>query len=47
MRFQAERDTLADAVAWAARALPARPAAPVLAARALPLAAASLRARAT
>ena len=31
MRFQAERDTLADAVAWAARALPARPAAPVLA----------------
>ena len=31
MKFQAERDTLADAVAWAARALPARPAAPVLA----------------
>jgi len=31
MRFQAERDTLADAIAWAARALPARPAAPVLA----------------
>ena len=31
MKFQAERDVLADAVAWAARALPARPAAPVLA----------------
>jgi DNA polymerase-3 subunit beta len=31
VKFQAERDTLADAVAWAARALPARPAAPVLA----------------
>jgi len=32
MKFQVERDVLADAVAWAARALPARPAAPVLAA---------------
>jgi len=31
VKFQAERDTLADAVAWAARALPARPAVPVLA----------------
>jgi len=31
MKFQVERDVLADAVAWAARALPARPAAPVLA----------------
>jgi len=31
MKFQAERDTLADAIAWAARALPARPAAPILA----------------
>lgn len=32
MRFTVERNTLADAVAWAARALPARPAVPVLAA---------------
>lgn len=32
MKFQADRDTLADAVGWAARALPARPAAPILAA---------------
>ena len=31
MRFQVERDVLADAVAWTARALPARPALPVLA----------------
>ena len=31
MKFQVERDVLADAVGWAARALPARPAAPVLA----------------
>ena len=31
MRFQTDRDTLADAVGWAARALPARPAAPLLA----------------
>ena len=35
MRFQAERDTLADAVAWAARALSPRPAVPVLAAMGL------------
>ena len=31
MRFQVERDVLAEAVAWTARALPARPALPVLA----------------
>ena len=31
MKFQVERDVLADAVAWTARALPARPALPVLA----------------
>ncbi|HEV2451287.1 MAG TPA: DNA polymerase III subunit beta [Streptosporangiaceae bacterium] len=31
MRFQVERDLLAEAVAWTARALPARPALPVLA----------------
>ena len=31
MKFQVDRDVLADAVGWAARALPARPAAPVLA----------------
>ena len=31
MKFQVERDVLADAVAWTARALPARPAVPVLA----------------
>lgn len=31
MKFRVERDTLADAVAWAARSLPARPPMPVLA----------------
>ena len=31
MKFQVERDILANAVGWAARALPARPAVPVLA----------------
>ena len=31
MRFEVERDVLADAVGWAARALPARPVSPVLA----------------
>ena len=31
MKLQVERDHLADAVAWTARALPARPTAPVLA----------------
>ncbi|MDQ6641169.1 MAG: DNA polymerase III subunit beta [Actinomycetota bacterium] len=31
MKFSVERDVLADAVAWAARALPVRPSAPVLA----------------
>ena len=31
MKIQVERDVLADAVAWTARALPARPAVPVLA----------------
>jgi DNA polymerase III subunit beta len=31
VKFQVERDPLADAVAWTARALPARPTAPVLA----------------
>jgi len=31
MKFRIERDVLADAVAWSARSLPARPAAPVLA----------------
>ncbi|MBY8888136.1 DNA polymerase III subunit beta [Streptomyces sp. PTM05] len=31
MKFRVERDVLADAVAWAARSLPARPPAPVLA----------------
>lgn len=31
MKIQVERDALAEAVAWTARALPARPAAPVLA----------------
>ena len=30
MKFRVERDTLADAVAWTARSLPARPAVPVL-----------------
>ena len=31
MKFQVERDVLAEAVAWAARTLPARPAQPMLA----------------
>jgi DNA polymerase-3 subunit beta len=31
VRFRTERDTLADAVAWSARSLPARPTVPVLA----------------
>ena len=31
MKFRVERDVLADAVAWAARSLPVRPSAPVLA----------------
>ena len=31
MKIQVERDVLAEAVAWTARALPARPAVPVLA----------------
>ena len=31
MKIQVERDALAEAVAWAARGLPARPAVPVLA----------------
>ena len=31
MKFRVERDVLAEAVAWAARSLPARPAVPVLA----------------
>src|ERR1700761_6140350 len=31
MRFQVERNTFADAVAWTARTLPARPAAPIVA----------------
>ena len=31
MKFRVERDVLADAVAWAARSLPSRPSAPVLA----------------
>ena len=31
MRFRVERDVLAEAVAWAARSLPARPPVPVLA----------------
>ena len=31
MKFRVERDALADAVAWTARSLPARPAVPVLA----------------
>ena len=31
MKFQTERDVFADAVAWAARSLPQRPAIPVLA----------------
>lgn len=31
MKFRVERDVLADAVAWTARALPLRPSAPVLA----------------
>ena len=31
MKFRVERDVLADAVAWAARSLPARPPVPVLA----------------
>ena len=31
MKFRVERDVLADAVAWAARNLPVRPSAPVLA----------------
>ena len=31
MKFRVDRDALADAVAWTARSLPARPAVPVLA----------------
>jgi DNA polymerase-3 subunit beta len=31
MKIQVERDVLAEAVTWTARALPARPALPVLA----------------
>ena len=31
MKFQVERDALADAVSWAARGLPNRPPVPVLA----------------
>jgi DNA polymerase-3 subunit beta len=31
VKFRVERDALADAVAWAARALPSRPPVPVLA----------------
>ena len=31
MKFRVDRDVLADAVAWAARSLPVRPSAPVLA----------------
>ena len=31
VKFRVERDVLADAVAWTARSLPARPQAPVLA----------------
>ena len=31
MKFRVERDALAEAVAWAARSLPARPTVPVLA----------------
>jgi len=31
VKLQVERDQLAEAVAWTARALPARPTAPVLA----------------
>ena len=31
MKIEVERDSLADAVAWTARALPTRPTAPVLA----------------
>jgi DNA polymerase III sliding clamp (beta) subunit (PCNA family) len=31
VKFRVERDVLADAVAWAARSLPARPPVPVLA----------------
>ena len=31
MKIQLDRDVLADAVAWTARALPARPTVPVLA----------------
>ena len=31
MKIQVDRDALADAVAWTARALPTRPAIPVLA----------------
>ena len=31
MRFRVERDVFADAVAWTARSLPARPPVPVLA----------------
>jgi DNA polymerase-3 subunit beta len=38
MKFRIERDALSDAVAWSARSLPARPAAPVLAGLLLTLA---------
>jgi DNA polymerase III subunit beta len=31
VKFSVDRDVLADAVAWAARSLPVRPSAPVLA----------------
>src|SRR3954471_12718472 len=43
VKFRVERDVLADAVAWTARALPIRPSAPVLAG--LLIEAATLRAQ--
>jgi len=42
LRFRAERDTLADAVAWASRTLPSRPTSPVLAGLRLEVAAGEL-----
>src|SRR3954453_22717390 len=43
MKFRVERDTLADAVAWTAKALPSRPSVPVLAGVMLRVTAGKLR----
>ena len=43
MKFTVDRDALADAVAWTARSLPARPTAPVLAGLLLEVEASTLK----